>query len=294
LTEILQQGREVDITPALAKRILDESCYAYQRKIRPWLIKKHAAAMRLNRFVPGVQITFGLLEGELIGVNLYHRMNAVVESGKTVRFMIHIVPCANVAALENLYSIFDEPASGRKLMETAGAVLEDAELGSHATAALLRAVQVIEARYHTPDVDSDATIMHTASARNAKARLWLPAAKAYFAAIAGAHKEVFDALHRRAVVAAALLVFKHQAAIAAEFWGGLAADDGLSRIDPRKTLAEHLRRREDTRRVEMDVYAVARAWNAFYEGRKLKVIRVRESHFGFSGTPETDLSLERE
>ena len=295
LVQILQHGREVDITPALANRILKESCYEHQRNLRPWLIEKHANEMRLNRFVAGVQITFGLLDGKLIGVNLYHRMNAVVKSGKTVRFMVQVVPCANASQLNDLYSIFDEPASGRKLMETAGAILEDAELGSHSTAALLRAVQVIEARYHKPDVDTDARVMHTAAVRNVAARLWLPAAKRYFAAIAGARKEVLDALHRRGVVAAALPMFKHQPTKAAEFWGGLAADDGLSRTDPRSTLAEHLRRHEDTRVVELDVYAVAQAWNAFYRGRKLKTIRLRESKpFDIAGTPVGDICFQRE
>lgn len=94
-------------------------------------------------------------------------------------------------------------------------------------------------------------------------------------------------LYASGVMAVALVTLRHQPAKAVQFWRGIADDDGLRKGDPRKTLLQDF----ESRRVNYGTHLQRiipsiTAWNAFYEGRNISIIRVSESsQVLVSGTP---------
>ena len=77
------------------------------------------------------------------------------------------------------------------------------------------------------------------------------------------------------VMAVALYTLRHQPARAHEFWHGVAGNDGLRKGDPRAALIADLlfNRTLNVGSHRQKVQQPALAWNAFCEGRDLKIIK---------------------
>ena len=285
LAQILRDGRKVEVTPSLAARILNECRYLRQRPVKEWRVAYQVGEMKAGRFKQGRQISFALLDGSLILVNGYHRNTAVVRSGRAQTFMIEVVEVETPQEVAELYATYDVGGAERSMLETAGELLVQGDLSNPQLSALLRAVQIISTHFRKPSVNEDATILYSRLARGNVARAWYPYAEQYFALTSDAVPQVKTALHRQPVVAVALMTLKHEPEKAEEFWKGLAMDDGLARNDPRKALLEKLRSHEAVHSIPAQLQAVAAGWNAFYEGRRLKEIRVRpDKPFTIAGT----------
>ena len=283
LTEILQHGREVLITPELAKRIKKECHYVHERKVKPWRVHFFVSEIKNKRFEQGRQISFALLKGNLLRMNGQHRLEGIIETGEAQMFMVEIKPVATEAALAALYDTYD--TESRTLSETAGVLVEKGDLGQEQVSALLRAVQYLYTSFREPNEAQAANLLsHTV--RNQLATFWYIYAKRYFALTEDAPADIKAALRRQSIVAVALCTLKYQPEKAAEFWRGLAMDDGLRRTDPRKALLKKLASGENARNVPFQMRMVAAAWNAFYEGRNLTEIRVDPGKpFRLAGTP---------
>jgi hypothetical protein len=155
-------------------------------------------------------------------------------------------------------------------------------------------VQFIYTGFRKAD-DRQAATMRSHVMRNQVAALWYPYAERYFALTEQAPGNGKAALRRQSVAAVAMYTLRFQPEKAAEFWQGLAMDDGLRRTDPRKSLLEKLRSGDGARSIAFQMHAVAAAWNAFFTGRKLKEVHVRlDRPFRIAGTPVTVERLDRE
>ena len=88
-------------------------------------------------------------------------------------------------------------------------------------------------------------------------------------------------------MAVALYTLRHQPARAHEFWSGLAKNDGLRRGDPRATLIQdYLTRSVGIGSARQRVQQTTLAWNAFCEGRDLKIIKcIEDAPIVIWGTP---------
>jgi hypothetical protein len=284
LAQILVHGREVRITPALAERIEMECRYEFERPLKKWRVDFLVAEIERGGFEQGRQISFALLNGRLIRVNGQHGLKAVATTGEAQTFMIEVKPVASESELAALYATYDNES--RTLAETAGPLVSKGDLGKEEVATLLRSVQFIYTGFRKPD-EKQAAIMRSHVMRNSVAEIWYPYAERYFALTEQAPgKDGKAALRRQSVAAVALYTLRFQPEKAAEFWQGLAMDDGLRRTDPRKSLLEKLRSGDGARSIVFQMHAVAAAWNAFFGGRKLKEVRVRlDKPFRIAGTP---------
>jgi hypothetical protein len=293
LTDILVHGREVCISPTLADRIERECRYEYERPLKQWRLGFLVSEIERGGFEQGRQISFALLNGKLIRVNGQHRLNAVATTGKAQIFMIEVKPVASASELAALYATYDNES--RTLSETAGPLARKGDLGKEEVATLLRSVQFIYSGFRKPD-EKQAATMRSHVMRNSVAEIWYPYAERYFALTEQAPgKDGKAALRRQSVAAVALYTLKFQPEKAAEFWQGLAMDDGLRRTDPRKSLLEKLRSGDCARSIAFQMHAVAAAWNAFFENRKMKEVRVRlDKPFRIAGTPVSIERLEEE
>ncbi len=285
LVQILRHGREVEITPALAQRIINEANYEYQRKVKPWKVAWLSDEIRRGTFCQGRQINFVLLDGCLIFVNGQNRLHAVIAAGKSVRFSIDVQPVLDRAGVAAAYATFDNQDQ-RSLIDSARHLCGD--LNEAQVTALLRAVELVQTGYRRPSINQHAVILYSRPKRVDAARPWLQYANQYFSLISGCSHLIRSALYRQPVLAVALMTIKCQPEKAAEFWQGLAADDGLSREDPRKKLIERLQDRKEAGSVPAQLQAAAAAWNAFFEGRKLKRLWTSsDQQFSIAGTKVT-------
>ena len=88
------------------------------------------------------------------------------------------------------------------------------------------------------------------------------------------HQALLQGMRSTGILAVALYTLRHQPARAREFWMGLAEHDGLRKNDPRATLySDILTRTMATGSIRQRVQQPALAWNAFCEGRDLKIIK---------------------
>lgn len=121
-------------------------------------------------------------------------------------------------------------------------------------------------------------------------------ARRYFDALSGCRSALMKALTRRASVAVGVVTMHYCLDIAPDFWREVAHDDGLKIGDPKKTLSDFLVETGASgggiigRRSASSPYhcrAIATAWNAFYQGKPLKLIKVfdESAEIKILGTP---------
>lgn len=295
LDQILKDGTRVFVAPKLAQRIKAECRYEHERPLRQDRLAQHVSDIAADRFFQGSLMAFGLLNGKLIRVDGQHRTEAVIESGQGQNFLIAVHPVESDKDLAQLYSIFDTVSSARTPVESASWLLSKNGLGKRELAVLLRTVPFLHAGFHLPRSRQTVKMMQSSAERNATAVRWSRLAKSYFELIADAPRAVKDALYCQATAAVALMTLKYQPQHAAHFWRPIARlaeeDMGLDRNDPRRALYKRLQARDES--IPVQLHIAAAAWNAFYESRKMKAIRVSpESPFTIAGTPIVEVPLE--
>jgi hypothetical protein len=297
LDQILQDGRRVLITPALAARLEEECLYERERELREDRLNLHLGDIAAGRFTQGSVMSFGLLDRKLIRVDGRHRTHAVIRSGKAQTFLIAIYPVTSKDELAQLYAIFDTPGSVRDPIDAAGHLLAKGKLTKREVRVLLRAVPFIQAGFRLPELPKSTKMAQSPVARNDAANACYTPAVAYFSHIESAPRAIKETLHRQAIAAFGIYTFQHQSRKATEFWGPVATladeDKGMARTDPRRALYKRLQASEES--MPMQLHIVAAAWNAFFEGRKLREIRVRgDNPFRIAGTPIIDVQLEEQ
>lgn len=277
---IIKEGR-LSVDPKLAARIMEEAPYEGQRKTYTHHVKLLADMMRRGRFTDGSQVAFGYFDNRLHFVNGRHRMMAVIESGRTIEFQVLIVVVASAAELDTLYYRFDVAQRTRSITEVLNAAkaADQHGLSKTMTKATYDAVALVTNGLQRPHYLNDPIKARSIDARLDAARHWWGLAGRYQDLVSGAPKAFKSKLYSQGVVAVALLTLKHQPEPAEEFWGGIAENDGLRKGDARHTLILDLQnRRLNAGASQQAAAATAKAWNAFYEGRQLKIIKVYPDH----------------
>jgi hypothetical protein len=305
VSEYIQHG-DMDINAWLAERILAQCFYPPQQsrlKSGQISILRLVVLLKQNRWLDGSQITFCRLPtGRLILVNGYHRLSAVVRWGGSASFNVQIKDVADNEQLDAVYALFDRTKNFRARTTEQGstALHFNQHLGVSKTMAnaVTKAMVLIRNNYRPINNNDRESLVEYDSLedRLQLAMDWRAEAQALDTVLKPSRGSLKRKIVGGAVTAVALTTLKYQPVKAAIFWSAVAANDGLRKHMPEHTLVEWLM----TYRIEAgsrDAFiATALAWNAFYHGRSLSVLRISSTSgvLKINGTPVKDSDVEEE
>ena len=280
----------VTFSPDQANIIL-QSC-RYERQRDETRAKTHinalAEQMRRGLWLPKTQIDFASVGSRLILVNGHHRMHAQVVSAVDVLWNVVIHECADDSEVAALYWKFDTTLRKRSAANILDGIgfADRMQLSKQCARALWGATPIIALgmkmyRYQSdtpmlPDQRQELASEYSKEAQQAQKFL----AEAPFAV-----RKRMMTPQRFAMM---LVTLRHQPQKAADFWDGFCKDDGLAKGDPRKTLLQDLQSRPNNPGLQSQhMMAIARAWNAFFEGRSSTILKVTGHAVSIAGTKYT-------
>jgi len=285
----------VTFTPAQASLIMDKCLYKKQRRID----RLHAMTLRelmaRGQWAAKDKIDFARMpDGKLFLINGNHRMTAQGGSHINIEWTVVVHDCATMADVQALYYRFDtnvRKRSDQNIMDGIG-FAEMMGVSKTTATALFKAVPIIANNLRVGNTqmnDAGLIARRLIDERITLAESFTPAAKAFEECQINAPKQIKQKLRTGSFMAVALVTFYHQPENAKLFWQGLCDNDGLRRGDPRATLLLDMSARKgNDGSLQQNVIAIAKAWNAFTEGRQLKIIKVVAAHtVPVNGTPYT-------
>jgi hypothetical protein len=256
------------VSPDMARHMRGAWHFERQRPISDRHVARLAEEMRRGWFLAGTAVFICVLpDGREQIVNGNHTLEAVAASGVSIPLTFIR---RNVASMEDVarhYAAFDigKVRTWRDTMLAAGAG-ENLPMPNEVLSAVGHIMSGFE---YNPN---NAQARFSRPARLATMLEYEPAAHLISDVIAEAPNSNRRIVKRVAFLAVALFTAKYQPAMAAEFWGGLAKDDGLKRDDPRKALQRYAVNNPGRGSFHRGVQsrAAALAWNAFFSGRSLE------------------------
>jgi hypothetical protein len=279
----------INIPPATAQEILDLLNFEHQRRLKPANVLGLQCKILSGMWNPVHPICFARIGEQLIGVNLQHRMHAVVAADTAVRMRVLIVDCANEHAVATLYGEFDPKGSVRSEIDSIAA--HDLSSGFGLTLTIVqRAVAALKVVMNGMEPISGITTNDNVSISMVETRMgefprWIEQVRAWDQVVRRAPTHVRAKLLSGTVMAVGLYTLKYQPELADLFWTGLADNDQLPKDDPRARLLGDFQSRKRAH-PRIRVLAAAHAWNAWCEGRKLASIRVDQAApILIAGTP---------
>jgi hypothetical protein len=288
LASFIREGFAV-FSAVQANQVLHEAAYDGQRKITQKHVDVLADLMRRDQWLPKNQLDFADMNGRIILVNGYHRMNAQVACGKPILWSVVVHKCMTEAEVRNLYYKFDTNARTRTGAQIVAGVGFAAEHGLSATMAdkLFNAVPIIASGFSKAVRDRDTLTTRVTDRRLALAREYVPAAKLYEQCLGRLPVKIGAKFRTAGVTAVALATLRYQPKLAVDFWTGTAQNDGLAKGDPRLALYnDMLSRAMNAGSSIQSIYAPAYAWNAWFEDRQIKIIKVYAARsVSIAGTP---------
>ena len=271
---MISEGR-IFVTPQLARQILAQSNYLGQRSVSMPHVAKLASQMQNGAWMPGSQIAFGQIGDKVTLVNGQHRLTAVIEYGRPIEFQFMIVQVPDEAQLNKLYYSFDAVQRSRSaevIMKSTG--IPDA-LGITATVARGAYVAggIIEMGFHAIQGVNRAPELGTPDGRMKAIEPWWSYVMVYNdILVASTERQLKRKMADAPYMAVALVTLKHQPPKARSFWAAVAANDGLRKGSPERTLVDAITGRSKGVQQE-GIIAAAHCWNAYYRGSALSIIK---------------------
>lgn len=270
----------VNIAPGIAQRIIDELNFDNQRTIDSRRVYGHSHAIANGIWMEYYPLHFAALpDGRIWLVDGQHRLTAIAQQDAAVPVTARIIEVPSEKAARIFYAGFDSKSSVRTNVQILDAVglAEELGLSTRMTRAVYEAAPLLLNKLEP--LTGSALIkanpgIYLQSARMGVVVEWAHQAREYDDITKTAGKGLYDKLRKTGPVAVALYTLKYQPARAREFWKGIAENDGLRRGDPRHTLIQDLMARDmGSGAVRQRVQQSTLAWNAFCEGRDLKIIK---------------------
>lgn len=268
--------RVVRITPERAATMLATLSFDRQRNIAPAHVEYLLAMMQNGELTDLLIQEAEFPNGRKVLVDGYHRLNALVQYGKSLLGVIVTYRVADEQELAERYAKIDRPSTRKpKDMLRAFGVEARAEMSQKMLAAISAGVVLVANDFpkHSSGPGGKSLIQRTHAVES-----WLPEAQAYAGCLSGSTNEITLLLQRGPVVAIALATLRDQPGLAETFWSRIAADDGLLKDSPEGRLLAWLRANR-VAKIGQWMYCryVAGAWNAYYENRSLKLLKVYDS-----------------
>lgn len=280
----------VRLSPLEMHRILNICAYEHQRAVSERHVAVLTDLMMRGKWQPKGQIDFAVLNGKFILINGYHRGYAQVRSGKTIEWSVVLHQCKTAAELRSLYFAFDTNIRIRGSQEIlrANEFAETHGLPKTMADSLYRAVPFIASKFATNPKDKNFLVEKQIDRRLELAAEYAKPAARFAAVLEGASGPRKKKFLSGAVTAVAVITFRYQSATAWEFWSGVvnADSDGILRGDARRALANDMLSRNASPSPLLAFAPAMIAWNAFFNERDLKIIKVLESFTPvIDGTP---------
>jgi hypothetical protein len=261
----------------------------YERQRDETRAKSHIASlseqMQRGLWLQKTQIDFARVGSRLILVNGHHRMHAQVMSAVDILWNVVIHECADDEEVAALYWKFDTTLRKRSAANVLDGIGFAASMGLSklGARALWGAAPIISLGMRIYRYQSDAPMLpdqrqEIASSYGHEARL----AEAFLAEAPPAVRRKMFTPSRFAMM---VYTLRHQPEKGADFWDGFCRDDGLAKGDPRKTLLQDMHSRSSNPGLQAQhMMAIARSWNAFFEGRSTTILRVTGGAVPIAGT----------
>ncbi len=284
-------GRPTYVAPGIAKRIIEELNFSGQRKVKKARVAENLALMNGGAWEPHVSMLIfcELPDGGLVLINGQHRCCAIVEFGIPVATKIDIIPARDNDHVRSLYAKYDTQISVRTQTElvNASGLAEAFAIKNKTAEVLIKAVPVILNGMEPSTRAAGKEHMNAFSFRLENAMPWEREAQEFDEVVALADPHIRRYLLRAGTMAVALYTLRHCRKQALEFWDGVARNDGLRKTDPRaRLIADFAIRHLSSGAMRQSVQQSALAWNAFYEGREMKIIKCIEgAEIIIAGTP---------
>lgn len=283
----------VMLAPGIAQRIIDELNFPRQRPIDKTRVASRLLLIRSGHWSSAFPITFARLpDGTLWLIDGQHRLKAIAEHQVSMPVRIIIHDASNDAQVTALFTGFDRIDSVRttEQMLNAANLSGRVKLSKQVTTALYRAVpllmlglQSLKGRWS----DEESVAARQVEAKMDEVLEWQKEASAYERDISNADLYIKRKLLGAGCMAVALYTYRYQPERAREFWSGVAANDGLRKNDARaRLIADMMERRLNSGLSRQTVFQPMLAWNAWNEGRELKIIKIAENtRLNLWGTP---------
>lgn len=282
----IEETPVVMVTPEMAQAWLSRAQFDAQRAIRPSRVAQFVSEIEAGQFRRSV-LSLRKIDGEYRVIDGYHRLNALLRTGRTLPFdvLLHSVTAEDAA---KDYAVLDRPlVRGHVDNLAAFRFFERLGLSRQTQKFMQAAAPLVVAGFRSGLINGAA---QSTQDRGAFIEAWAREGAAAVDAIGSSHTRLLSVKLRNAGSAAVMLVtFRYQPSKAEAFWSRLAANNGLFIGDPGKALIDYLfDSRSRGRNHAYLARAVAVAWNAEFSGRSInfvKVVREIAQPILIAGTP---------
>lgn len=289
---ILRNGHMV-LSAVMAERILKACRYEHQVRDLTAGGKDHirvlSESMKSGRWQPKSQLAFARINGKLILVNGHHRLGAQALSGCDIEWDIVIYDCASMDDIAELYYVFDTNVRVRTPQNilSAGDVPARLGLAKEQTRALYRCIPLLQSDFDFTRCNRNVVEDRLVDRRIERMAEFAEEARRHDSAIKSAPLALKKKLRSQGAMSVALIVFRHYPDLADDFWRGVAEGADLRKGDARLAYLRILVN-DSSGRIETEEHAraAAVAWNAFYVGKNLQIVKiVLGNKFFIAGTP---------
>lgn len=270
-----ERTRYVQLGPPLAEEWLEQHHFEGQRRIHPERVEAYADDMRRGLFGPS-DFHFAVLGDWQPMMNGRHRCKAVLESNCTIRARVHEIPITTREDAGVVYSWFDV-AGLRSQDEILSAM--GVEVAQRLIAVTRNACNLIISGFELIPVGSGLRV-RSSSALQIQRRVmeeWAPYAQSYLGLVAGQTQRMSQILRRQNVMAVGMVTMRYCEEKAVPFWSQLAANDVRPETPQHLLMDLFLDKRSAAFAPYRWARLVAQAWNHYYEGKAVKVLRVGEA-----------------
>lgn len=277
------------ITPEMAFEMLSSSDHEYQRPLRKVRVEFLAKEMKAGNFLSNT-IAFCINGSDKkYLVNGQHTLNAIFESGVSVNLPIQTFHVSSKDDIGSVYARIDKQQK-RSRADTFRAYDMEHKLDMTYTA-VNRFGACAFYMLNNFKGQNEKTMISEFEIMDFMVE-WQQYAKQFFVSIEMSGSLRIP-LERKEVFALGIMTSRHSKR-ADDFWHFVATDDGLHVGDPRKTLHNWLgesgvsggnvgfTRKKRIIRTSESIRCIVTAWNAFIEGRQLKILSIKNPSLPFT------------
>jgi len=275
----------IKVTPTAAKGYIDGT-FDRNRPIVKDAVTHYRKQMEKGAFLNATPIILALIEttNKLVLVDGQHRLSAVVQWKKPMKFTLMTYYLENEEQLAELYATIDVGRS-RNLSDNVRAQGFQQESGLNQIESTRFVSSIHWAETKKPAFQAKTSAAGSYADQISKGREWLHIGQEYFRITRAAKGTMKVISRRKTLVACGLITIKAQPNKAAEFWHGVFTLDNIPADDPRNKLHHklmeigaqgHQSRGVSKHQVMTSVglaKIVCTCWNAFISNRKLHVVK---------------------